>query len=439
DAEVNEKYIEKTSFPVQRLLTAKDLDCVRTELNSADLLVDALLGIGIERAVEGLLADLIRSINDSNVPVLSVDIPSGVDADTGLVLGCAVQAKWTVTFAFPKKGLLLHPGASYAGEIIVGEINIPSFLVENEPINLLTASYVRGLFPQRSIDAHKGSMGRVLVVAGSPGMSGAAVMAAEAALRGGAGLVYLAAPKSLCPALEAKLIEVITVALPETRPGIIAPEAAEQILQKAGLCQVLAVGPGLNPGSATTTLLESLIASCPVPMVIDAGALEAIADKMHLLQTAKHLPVLTPHAGEMARLVGTGVVQVQQNRLEIALKCARQWNSILLLKGANTIIALPDGRAYINPTGGPALSTAGSGDLLTGLVASFIAQGLLPAAAAAAGAYIHGLSGDLVPEERGHMARDILLHFKQAFQYVAFESAYTNNATPYLHRIRPVA
>ncbi len=436
DAGINEKYLEKVSFKINRILDQSTLDQFKKELEEADLVIDALLGIGVDREVEGLMANLIESINNSTVPVVSVDIPSGINADNGEVMGCAVRADWTVTFTFPKIGLLCYQGAEYAGEIYIAQINIPYFLVDHEAVDLLTAGRILDMLPSRPRSAHKGNMGRVLLVAGSPGMSGAAVLAGESALMGGAGLVYLAAAQSLSTVIGAKLVEVITISLPEVKPGIISPGAAEQLLEKAGSCDVLAAGPGLDPGEETTALLKKLIKKSPVPVVIDAGALGALSGKMDLLKEALKPPVLTPHPGEMARLIGASVQEVQNNRLQVALDYARIWNSIIILKGFNTIIAFPDGRAAINPTGGPSLATAGSGDLLTGLIASFISQGMTVENAAAAAVFIHGLAGDIVPAGRGHMAGDILYCYKQAFQYL--EKASEKSAlNPYLLKVRP--
>ncbi len=435
DAGINEHFLERSSYRINRLGEREKLDQLREELKHTDFVVDALLGIGVDRNVEGLFAELIENVNSAGLPVVSVDIPSGVNADSGALMGCAVQADWTVTFAFPKPGLLCFEGAEKAGEVYVGQINIPPALVENEPVDLLTSGRIMALLPPWKKSFHKGSLGRVMIVAGSPGMTGAAIMAAESALMGGAGLVYLAVPQSLESSVSARLVEVITISLAETGSGIISPAAAETILGKAGHCDALAVGPGLDPGGDTAKLLEQVIVSSPVPLVIDAGALDALKGRPELLKEAKYPVVITPHPGEMARLSGLSVRDVQENRLEVALDHARKWGVYLLLKGFNTIIASPDGKAAINPTGGPALATAGSGDLLTGLIASFLAQGLEAENAARAGAFIHGLAGDLVPEGRGHMAREVMHNYKQAFQSLeeAEDSRFIN---PYLAGIR---
>ncbi len=439
DAAINEKYYLKEGYIVKRLVSQVDLDQFKQELQGTGLIVDALLGTGADREVTGLTAEVIQAVNMAPASVISVDIPSGVNADTGELLGCAVKADWTVTFACPKLGLMFYPGAGQVGEIIIADINMPESLMDKANVELLTLPLIRSYFTQRPGDAHKGSLGRALIVAGSPGMTGAAVLTAEAALKGGCGLVYLAAPESICPALEAKLVEVIVVPLPESGPGIISPAATNQIIEKANDCDVLAIGPGLDKGEMTAELIYKLVQLSPVPLVLDAGALAALGSDMNMLRAARHLPVLTPHPGEMARLAGISTKQVQSRRLEIAQKNAGFWNCNIILKGPNTVIANPKGQAAINPTGNVSLATAGSGDLLTGLIASFIAQGMASENAARAGAFVHGLAGDLLPPGRGHSALDVLARFREAFELLeqtedhCFGNPYLVSVKPFKH------
>ncbi|MFU8793890.1 MAG: NAD(P)H-hydrate dehydratase, partial [Dethiobacteria bacterium] len=437
DAAVNEKLYLKCGLPLSRLINQADLEMLEKEMITADLLVDALLGTGANREITGLNAEIINAVNKAHRPVLAVDIPSGLNADTGELLGCAVKADWTVTFGCPKLGLMLHPGAVKSGEIIIGDINIPEELIETEQVELLTTSLIRSYFPERPPDAHKGSLGRTLIVAGSPGMTGAAMLTAESALKGGSGLVYLAAPKSICPTLESKLTEVIVIELPESSPGIISPAAADIILDHARNCDALAVGPGLDTGENTAELLNKIIQLSPLPLVLDAGALEALGSDMNILRAARHLPVLTPHPGEMARLIGISAKQVQNRRLEIALKNANFWNCNIILKGPNSIITNPKGQAAINPTGNVSLATAGSGDLLTGLITSFIAQGMPSDCAAKAGAFVHGLAGDLLPPGRGHSAVDILSCYRDVFAFLE-KTEKPSVISPYLKSVKPV-
>lgn len=442
DAAINYEFLRHSDFVVKHILDYEALSRFRADLEGAGIAVDALFGIGLDRPVEGLSAGIIEAINSGGLPVLSADLPSGVHADSGEVLGCAVQARWTVTFAFLKPGLLQQPGAALAGEVFVGQINVPSFLAAEEAAAVTTAQRVRGLLPPRSPAAHKGSFGRVLIVAGAVGMSGAAILAAGAALRGGAGLVYLAAPATICPALEAQLPEAITMPLPEAAPGLVDPGAVDLLLDRAAACSALAVGPGLAPAQESAVLLEQLLLRCPLPSVIDAGALGALAllppaERGALLRGALYPPLLTPHPGEMARLTGLDIEQVQRSRPELARRFAREWRSIVVLKGAHTVIASPAGALRFNPTGGPALATAGTGDLLTGLIVSLIAQGMQPFEAATGAVFIHGLAGDLVPEGRSALAGDVLAFFPAAFRCLEARSAAVA-PSPYLRRLRPL-
>lgn len=421
DAAVNYEILLKQDFPVH-LVTDDDPGKTLQELGDGDLIVDALLGTGLKREVSPPFAALIRSINDSPAPVLAVDIPSGICADSGDIMGEAVQANHTVTFALPKRGLLLFPGAEYAGRVVVADIGIPRQLQEGPEIreNLITKAQVRPLLPPRPLQSHKGTYGRALLLAGSYGMSGAALLAAEAALRGGAGLVYLGAAPDLRPTLEGKLKEVIVKELPGDGEGNLDAAGFSRILEEALGCQALAMGPGVLPGTSTLDLMRELLGKLTLPIVLDAGALGALARDSSLLQLKDKPPlVLTPHPGEMARLLGIDVEAVQRQRWELAAAQAREWGCILVLKGANTVIGLPGGELYVNTTGNPALATAGSGDVLTGLIAAMLAQGLSAERGAIAGVYLHGLAADLMVKDgglRGHHAGDLLPYIPAAFR-----------------------
>ena len=422
DAAVNYEILIKQGFPVH-LAGESDPAGILKELGEDDLIVDALLGTGLQRDVSDAYATLIGAINLSRAPVLAVDLPSGVCADSGKIRGVAVKASHTVTFALPKRGLLLYPGAACAGRVVVADIGIPQQLLSDPAIkeNLITGQMVRALLPARPAESHKGSYGRLLLLAGSPGMTGAAVLAAEAALRGGAGLVYLGAAPELRPLLEAKAKEVIVRELPGDTAGNLAAGAFPRIREEARACSALAMGPGLDPGPTTLALLAEILENLPLPLVLDAGALTALARGPSLLQGKKPPLVLTPHPGEMAALLGTDTQTVQGQRWELAAARAREWGAVVVLKGAHTAIGLPGGELMVNPTGNATLATAGSGDLLTGLIAAFLAQGLAPREAAVAGVYLHGLAADLLVAARGgrgHTAGDFLPFFAAAFRQV---------------------
>lgn len=438
DSGINETFLIKSNFSVNRIGDEDSLSRFNEELSAAGLVVDALLGTGVNRPVKNLLANTINQINKSGKPVLSLDLPSGVNSEDGVIMGCAIQADWTVTFAFPKLGLLLDPGAGRAGQIIVGDIHIPPGIISGDKMELSSAGDIKKMLPWRPRDVHKGRAGKVLLVGGSIGMSGAPLMAGAAAMHGGAGLVYLAVPSALLPAVESRILELIVLPLPGETPGIIGPAAAEELLNLAEDCDVLALGPGLSPAVEAAVLLDDIIKNSPVPVVLDAGALGALEGRVEIIRQAAQPVIITPHAGEMAKLTGISPEEIQHSRLEIVRKYARKWKCVVLLKGPNSMIGLPDGRIFFNTTGGPSLATAGTGDLLTGLVASFIAQGLPPEEAVRAGAYLHGLAGDM---SRGFLGRvttatGVLSFIPAAFKYLEEEAGTPSPWGPFLQSLR---
>ncbi len=432
DAAVNYQILLRQGEEVLSLKKNNPLAFIE-DLEADDLIVDALLGTGLRRPVSGPLAEVITALNSSEAEVISVDIPSGVSASTGEVLGVAVQAHHTVTFALPKRGLLLFPGAACTGRLIVADIGMPAELTTAAELreNLVTVNFVQACLPLQRLDGHKGTYGRALILAGSPGMTGAAALAGEAALRGGAGLVYVGTAEELRPVLEAKLKEVIVRGFPGDGRGNLTEKGSGKIMQSAAACQALALGPGLQPTPETLYLFKNLCKEVSVPLVVDAGALGALAlEPQFLKQIAGKAPlILTPHPGEMSRLVGDSVSGVQRKRWTLAVDKAQEWQAVVVLKGAHTVIALPDGELYLNPTGNPLLSTAGTGDLLTGLITALAAQGLEAAQAAICGAYLHGLAADLLQAHsgsRGFIAGDVLNFIPAAFKKVlALPSAET--------------
>lgn len=375
---------------------------LRGLLAGADLIVDALFGTGFRGPVVGLAAKSIEAINAAGKPVLAVDIPSGVDGDTGAVEGPAVRAAATVTMGLPKSGLVLTPGAEQAGRIWVADVGHPKRLVDTSPVRaaLVTRATVHDLIPRRRLDAHKGDFGRVLVVAGSVGHSGAAVLATLGALRAGAGLVTLGVPAALYPIVGPAVIEGMPLPLPD-HDGALAAEAADRILELAGSADVVACGPGLTTLPGPSAVVRRLLAECPRPLVLDADALNIMAATPARPPASKTQRVMTPHPGEMARLLEARTEDIQRHRLQVARVAASRFNAVVVLKGARTVVADTAGDVFLVPTGNPAMATGGMGDVLTGAIAALIGQGLMPAAAASVGAYLHGLAGDLVAAERG--------------------------------------
>jgi len=425
----------------------------KAKLNAAtaDLLIDALLGTGSRGVPRGAVAAAIDILNEAGRPVLAVDIPTGVDADTGSAPGPAVRARWTVTLGLPKVGLLLPPGRELAGHLVVADIGLPRALLDGgpgpaegpageparrapdngpdrtpdnagqsgagrsagsaagageglPPAVWVEPDLVQRLLPPRPPAGHKGTFGHVLVVAGARGMAGAAVLAARGAQRAGAGLVTLAGPAGLQPVFAGAILEALTWALPESPDGGLAAEAAEEVVHALRRADVLVIGPGLSRADAVGQAVRRVLEAATKPVVADADGLYALGEGAGFLERTRQRAyplVVTPHPGEMARLCGVPVREVTANPLALARDRARAWQAVVVLKGSPTVVAAPDGRVFINSTGSAALATGGTGDVLAGTIGGLIAQGAAPWAAAVAGVYVHGLAGDLAAQARG--------------------------------------
>lgn len=379
----------------------------------AILLVDALFGTGLKSAVQGLCQRMIDWINASGLPVVAVDIPSGIDATTGQVLGTSVNAALTVTFAYPKLGHLLYPGARFVGALEVADIGIPAVLCRQLPDEslLVDALEAQSLLPERAVTGHKGSFGHLLVIAGSTGKSGAAAMASSGALRIGAGLVTLACPAGIHAVLEAKLTEAMTVPLPEFA-GQVSLQAMPVVEQLWSEKRAVAIGPGLGQGEEVFALVRRLVRECPLPLVLDADGINALAGHVEILgERLGHVTVLTPHPGEMARITGLTVAAIETDRVGVARSFAVEHNVILVLKGAHTVTAFPDGRVRINKSGNPGMASGGMGDVLTGIIGGLLAQGIPATDAATLGVFLHGFAADRLQRtlgDAGMLATDLL-------------------------------
>lgn len=410
DARTNLEIVFKMGLEVVEIPDEAHLD--RLQLHGADLIVDAILGTGLSAEVRGMYRQVIESINIRKTPVASVDIPSGLDADTGRIWGVAVRADLTITCGLPKIGLLLPPGDALVGTLEVVDIGLPPHVLsEADPgKELITEESLAGMLPARPRNAHKGRFGHVLIVAGSTGKTGAAAMTAAAAVRSGAGLVTVAVPATLNHILEIKTTEAMTEPLPEDGQGFLTPEALDRVLALAEGKTVLALGPGLGQTPGVKTLVRELVTRCPLPLVMDADGLNALADAVDLLRQARRQVILTPHPGEMARLTGSRVEAVNHDRLGMARDFAGKFGVVLALKGYRTVVAAPDGRLYLNTTGGPYMASGGMGDILTGIIAALVAQGLPVLEAAELGVYVHGLAADMASTQRpmGLAASDLL-------------------------------
>lgn len=378
-------------------------ETLREACATADVIVDAILGTGIRGEVRGPARQAIEAINASGAEVIAVDLPSGVDSDTGAICGDAIAADITLALALPKVGNLVYPGAGRCGELRVVDIGIPPDAVAQADIHthLITAELAELCLPTRWPDMHKGDAGRVLIVAGSRGYTGAAALTAMGALRAGAGLVYLAIPESLNPILEAKCTEAITLPMPETEAASLSAQAAEGIIERAAACQAVALGPGLGRHPQTADLVRRLVAGIEAPLVIDADGLNCLSDTDPGLLSQRQAPtIITPHPGELARLMGADVPTLQADRLGSARAAANLLSCVVVFKGAGTIVARPDGEAWVNGTGNHGMASAGMGDVLTGVIAGFLAGGASAEQAAIAGVYYHGRAAELAAESR---------------------------------------
>ncbi|MCP3951679.1 MAG: NAD(P)H-hydrate dehydratase [Desulfobacterales bacterium] len=413
DARANLDLLAPLEIPVVEIPDGASLADRKTAMAHHGIWVDAVFGTGLNADIQGHYQAAIDLVNSFNRPVLAVDIPSGINADTGQICGTCIRATTTVTFAFPKIGHAVLPGKHYTGSLEVIDIGIPRHIADAvAPRQRLTtpADVTRDLV-QRAPNAHKGDTGHLLVVAGSTGKTGAAVMTCEAAMRTGAGLVSLGTPASLNAILETMLVEVMTVPLPETDAGGLSEKAGDQIELLLSGKRCLAIGPGLGPNAATGQLVRRLLHRCEIPMVIDADGLNHIAGEKAHLEKMKAPTVLTPHPGEMARLTGLSTTRVQRDRVSCARDFATATGTIVVLKGAGTVIATPSGKIYINPTGNPGMASGGMGDILTGIVAGLITQGYPPETAAVTGVYLHGAAADALASAgtpTGYLASDLL-------------------------------
>ena len=376
----------------------------------ADVLVDGLFGSGLRGEPEGPYREAIEAMNASPAPVVAIDIPSGVEGDIGAVRGPAVRAAVTVTFAAPKVGVVLYPGADHAGNVEVADIGIPSDLIGSDLL-MIEPSDVAAVLPRRAPNDHKHRSGDVLVVAGSRRMTGAARLVAEGAARAGAGLVHVAVPEGILPIVQSGLAEAVFLPLPEGPEGSVAASAWEVLEGRMDRFDAVAIGPGLSTEGETPGFVRALVRGSPVPVVADADAVNAFVERVGELGDRSSDLVLTPHTGEFGRLFGMPSADVLDDRVGFARKASADTGAVVVLKGARTLVALPGGEVRINPTGSAALATGGTGDVLTGAIGTYLARGLSPVDAATAAVYVHGLAGQVVGRRMGEggVAGDVAL------------------------------
>lgn len=417
DAQVNLEIAARLGIEIVEVREEKDLNPLAHRLARSGLIVDALLGTGLNSEVRGLYRLVIDEINHLRPPVLAVDIPSGLCADTGQPLGAAVEAQVTVTYGWPKIGQILPPGRDYVGRLWQVDISIPPELAQKAGVELAEAGELRALLPSRPFTSHKGTYGHLVVLAGSEGKTGAAALTSEGALRAGAGLVTLGVAASLNDILEVKLTEAMTLPLPEAQGArAVGQKALEPLLEFLKDKTALALGPGLGTHPETREVVRHLARHLPLPLVMDADGVNALAGAPELLKDAAGPRIITPHPGEMARFLGITNQEVQGDRLLTAREAAARTEAVVVLKGAQTVVADPQGRVSVNSTGNPALASGGTGDVLTGLIGGFLAQKLSPWDAARLGVYLHALAADYWVAQygsRGLTAGDLLMVFPE--------------------------
>lgn len=375
----------------------EELRGLTDRVRDADLIVDGLMGTGCHGALRSPMKEAVACINRARVPVLALDIPSGVDADTGSVHGEAIHATMTVTFALPKLGLLLYPGADYTGRIVVAPITMPVDCYRDETFTLIDNAMLRGMLPPRRSNAHKGSHGRIMVIGGSRGLGGSTVLAARAALRSGAGLVTVAVPEPVLAQVATSLAEAMTVGLGADEQGRISPESTGLLLERAEIMDAVAIGPGLGRGEGVAAVVNRFLDECSCPVVVDADALNALSPVRPLSSA-----VLTPHPGEAARLLHSSVSDIERDRVAASCDLAKRFAAVAVLKGARTLIATPKGEVFLEPTVNPLLATGGTGDVLTGVVAAWLGQGLDRLHSAVTGVHLHATASLLMQEWLGH-------------------------------------
>ena len=418
--------VQKRGLPIVRASDDGRLARLEELLSRAHAVVDAVLGTGRSRPIEGVPRQILSSLGlemgwRRDMIVLALDLPTGLDSDSGAVDPVCPGADVTVALGYPKTGLFLHPGADAAGTVEVVDIGVPPGLDEDMPLDLMTDGWASDTLPYRSSGSHKGTYGKTLVVAGSRNYVGAAYLAATAATRVGAGLVTIAIPESLQAAIASSAIEPTYLPLPESSPGVVASGAASVVLEAAAEYDTMLIGCGLGLAPTTVEMVEEVLlsgAKLP-PLVVDADGLNVLARSGDEWWSRLPKPaVLTPHAGEMARLVGKTAEEVQAYRIEAAIGSALQWGQVTVLKGAHTIVADPEGTAMISPFTNPGLATAGTGDVLAGAIAGLLSQGLRPIdTTAALGVYLHGAAGERVRDrlgEAGMVASDLLPELPRA-------------------------
>ncbi len=417
DASVNYNRAVKCGMPLTEIKKVADFD----DIKNYSHIIDAVFGTGFKGSPRDLSAEVIEFINEQETAVIAIDMPSGLNADKGTHQGAVIRADYTFALALPKYGLFLFPGSELAGVVDIVPIGIPDEVMKKQKLQhqLISAELVAKKLPERDPQGHKGDFGKLLAISGSTGMTGAACLCANSALRAGCGIVRVGCPQGVQTVLAIKLTEAMTHSLPDiAKRGVLALRSLGEIRKLSKEHDAIALGPGLGLHHETQELVRRFVANNEKPIVVDADALTALSADMNTLKESKAAMVLTPHAGEFERLTGVTVPDEIQERFDSVLDFAKNYNITLLLKGSPTIIACPNGNCYLNPTGNHGMATAGSGDVLTGIIGSLLAQGMTAEDAAVCGAFIQGTAGDMAADAltaRAMIAGDMIDFLPEAF------------------------
>ncbi len=428
DARIQYEIVRKMDVECRIIRDHEGVEDLRSYLEEVHLCIDAILGTGLSSPLQGIVRDVVETINLSLATVFAVDVPSGIDATSGRILGEAVRADYTGTFGLLKLGQVLLPGSIHCGETDIYDIGIPSKAVFDININTeaLEERVVKSMLSIRPPDFHKGDAGRVYVVGGSPGMTGAPCLAGQASMRMGAGLITVVVPRSLHPVVETKLMEVMSEGVEDGGSGTFRKECVPELLEKISRADFVVLGPGLGTYPGAAEFVAEILPRIRVPFLVDADGLNALADQVGVLRQATAPCIITPHPGEMSRLTRESIEAIEASRIGSAQHFAEEEEVTVILKGARTIIATPKGDVFINTTGNPYMASGGMGDALSGMVAALASQGLSPTDAACAGVFLHGLSADILVRRHPMSvvsATDVIENIREALQQTLGEPA----------------
>ena len=405
-AKRNFEIVSKVPIEISKI---SSIDSIKSAVLHSDAIVDAIFGTGLDREISGIYKDVIQMINESKKTVFSVDIPSGINGDTGEEMGTAVKADYTITFGLPKIGNMLYPGYDHCGKLYGSHISFPPSLYTSDSIKVEINSPIE--LPKRDKNAHKGSFGEVLFIAGASSYFGAPYFSALSFLKAGGGYSRLAAPISISPFLATKGSEIVFVPQKETPSGSIALENKDELLELSERVDMVVMGPGLSLNEETQELVRELASKIKKPLLIDGDGITAISTNMEIIKKRKSETILTPHLGEMSRITKMEISEISKNKIEVLQRTAKEFDAMIVLKGAHSLIGYPDKPVFINLSGNPGMATAGSGDVLTGAIAAMFGLGLPLGYAVRTGVFIHGFSGDLAAKDKGEdgiTAQDIM-------------------------------